>query len=102
MNKYLQLAIELAKNSDLRGRTFRLTAVAIRRDGTIVFSHNITVRAPCPPGHAEARVLRKAGYGAKLYVARVTKDGKSTIAKPCVNCERLIKAKRVESVEWTI
>ncbi len=76
--------------------------LAFRDDGTEVRSRNQRVRGPHPQAHAEARVLRKAGMNAILYVARVTRDKKWGLAQPCKTCQTLIRNRRVKRVFYTI
>jgi len=101
----LEVAGQVADLSTDRCRKAFMGAVALRRDGTLVRSRNgITIRpdGPIPSGHAEARVLRKSGYGATVYVARVKKDGSLAMAKPCSKCMAALRAMGVEMVYWTI
>ena len=52
--------------------------------------------------HAEHRVLKKAGKGPILYVARIDRYGHWAMAKPCNLCQTLIKNRRVKRVYYTI
>jgi len=58
--------------------------------------------------HAEVDAIRKAvssgasTEGSKMFVARVLKNGKAALAKPCTGCQRALVAFGVEKVEWTI
>jgi len=72
-------------NGDLRAHA--IGAIAIRRDGTLVYARNGSSRMPEPEAHAECRVLRKAGWGAEIFVARMRKDGSIGLAKPCEYCQ---------------
>lgn len=83
-------------------------AVGVRhRDGVIVYASNgspggITVDR-CPSAHAEAKLCRKLDFGATVYVARIRRDdGRLAMAKPCANCERLLRNKNVSKVFYTI
>lgn len=53
--------------------------------------------------HAEAAALKRAGNpkGATLYVARVTRQGRLGLAKPCGHCEEAIRAAGVRRVCFT-
>lgn len=97
--------IELAARTAKAGtddRNFQLGCVAVRKDGAIVVSTNEMTRTPQPSGHAESRALRKAGHGATLYVARVTRNGDLAMAKPCPRCQALIRSFGVVKVHYTI
>ena len=111
----LQMAGKVAlprRHNDMR--TFWLGAVAVRRDGAIVKSPNGPVNnleryrtskhyKKCIAAHAEARVLRKAGRGAVIFVARVQREsGRFTIAKPCDNCQTMLRSYGVKKVYYTV
>ena len=104
--KLLKIAAKIAAGSDDLDVTYRkqylIAALSERTDGAIVVSTNITVRVPAPTAHAESRVLRKSDAGCTLYVARVTKDGAWAMSKPCSNCQKIIRSKRVYKVYYTI
>lgn len=83
-------------------RVHRIGAVAERSDGVIVHARNGSNKEVTPEAHAEARLLRKAGLGATVYVTRVCKGGRLGLAKPCPNCQALLKSARVTRVYYTI
>lgn len=99
--KLLHEALKLAATGN-RKKNHLLAAIAIRQDGTIVSSRNGMTQVPRPSAHAEARVLKKAGHGSVLYVAKISKKGEPGLAKPCANCMSLIKNKKVKRVYYTI
>jgi len=100
--KLLQVAARVAEES-LDGRSFLLGCVAKRKDGTLVYSYNSHSNFPLYAGHAEARVLRKAGKGATLWVARILRlNGEWAMARPCSRCQALLKNKKVKKVYYTI
>jgi len=101
--KMLEQAANLAANAKTE-RNFLLGSIALRQDGTLVYSINSTISVhPVPSAHAEARVLRKSGIGATLWVARVLKDKETwAMAKPCANCQSLITNRRIKKVIYTI
>jgi tRNA(Arg) A34 adenosine deaminase TadA len=100
----LRLAAEIAVSSGDEARSFVLGAVAVRnRDGVIVRSTNGSAYFPYGPAHAEARVLKKAGKHAVIYVARVSRrDGKLTMSRPCSGCQELMKSLKVRKCFYTI
>lgn len=98
---YIELAKKVALRGDLR-RKHLFGAVAIRTDGAVVAAPNGTWLDIAPSQHAEARVLRKAGRGATLFVARVGRNGVIGAAHPCPKCCLLIRNKGVERVYFTI
>lgn len=105
MLHHLKLAAEVADLTVDTERKAFVGAVAIRRDGVIVSSRNGGVKlggARSPSTHAEARVLRKAGKGFILYVARVKRDGSLALAKPCHTCYPYLISRGVEAVYYTI
>ena len=99
--RLLELAARAALGGD-NNRNFQLGCVAVRKDGAIVVSTNEMTRVPQPKGHAESRALRKAGHGATLYVARVTRLNELAMAKPCPRCQALIRSFGVVKVYYTI
>ena len=102
MLKKLEEAIAYANSGADDMRHYRLAAIAVRADGAVVKSRNIATQQPCSQAHAEARVLKKSGYGATIYVARVLRDGYIALAKPCSKCRDLMKFRGVKRVFFTI
>jgi tRNA(Arg) A34 adenosine deaminase TadA len=107
MGKRLSTLLDLAERTHVKrsGRLphFSLVAIAVRADGALVVSRNQSTKEPQPSCHAEARVLRKAGVGATVYVFRFGKLGRLTMAKPCPRCEARLRAYRatVWYSDWT-
>lgn len=84
-------------------KRYPMAAIARRADGAIVSAINHNTVGKNPAQHAEARVLRKCDIGAVLYVARISKQTKKWLmAKPCPDCQRLIKRYKVKEVYYTI
>jgi tRNA(Arg) A34 adenosine deaminase TadA len=103
--KLIDIAAKIALGNSTKNnfrKNSMLAAVAVRKDGAIVISDNNTTAIPNKAAHAESRVLKKAGHGATLYVARVTRNGLWGCAKPCHNCRTMIKNRGVEKVIYTI
>lgn len=99
--QYLRVAANIARKKKDQ-RTFFLGAVGIRKDGVIVQSFNAPSFQPSPCGHAEARLVRKLDVGATVYVARIKADGTFGSAKPCHNCQKVLKQKGVKKVYYSI
>ena len=103
---YFAMAIQVAarnlviQRADLRAHA--IGAVAIRADGTIVKARNGSDTLPNPAIHAEYRVMRKAGHGAVVYVARQRKDGRIGLAKPCSHCLCTLRNKGAARVYYTV
>lgn len=97
------LAAEVAVSID-DARHYLLGAVAIRnRDQVVVKAPNGPAYIKCSSAHAEARVLRKAGQEAILYVARVSKKtGFFTLGRPCEKCFSLMRNQNVKRCYYTI
>lgn len=89
-DRYLERAAGVALSGDPR-RNALVGCVALRQDGAVVVATNVRTKDPHPHAHAEWRALRKAGRGAILFVARVTRDGALACAKPCLSCQRRIE-----------
>lgn len=89
--------IEAARKQAAKPGTYQrahLGAIAIRTDGKIVKARNGASTMPVPSLHAEARALRKADRGCVLIVVRIRPDGSLAMAKPCKDCQALIRSKR--------
>ncbi|MFA5758563.1 MAG: cytidine deaminase [Clostridia bacterium] len=100
-DKMFRLAKEVAiKNKDRRKH--KLGAIGIRTDGTIVKSNNLENRLPEPQAHAEARVVKKMGFGGVIYVARVLANGDYAIARPCKNCQGAMRLHGIRRCYYTI
>lgn len=90
--------------SDKNRKAF-IGAISVRKDGAIVKSRNASIYLPegkVPSSHAEARVMRKSGFGATVYVSRVKRDGSLAMAKPCSHCMASLKSRGVDMVYWTV
>lgn len=99
--KYLELATKIALNNR-SAKTFLFGVVAERTDGAVVVSTNIRTQFPEPSAHAEYRLLRKCDWGCTMWIARVDREGRWAMAKPCRWCHTLIKNKGVKRVYYTI
>lgn len=103
MDHLFDLAIKRARQERVPGKNYFFSAIGIRKDGAVVFSTNAAVtKQTCPHAHAEARLVRKLGPDATVIVARVTFDGNPALAKPCPNCENLLRHRRVTKVYYTV
>jgi tRNA(Arg) A34 adenosine deaminase TadA len=99
---YFEIAAQMAKKKD-NERAFILGSVGIRADGVLVKSSNASAEIPNRFLHAEYKILRKLDTGATIYVARVKLcDGSFGLSKPCHNCMKAMKSKRVYKVYYTI
>jgi tRNA(Arg) A34 adenosine deaminase TadA len=104
IDKYFRLAKQVALKGDTREavRQFRLGAVGIRSDGTIVTANNIPNRTREPAAHAEARLARKLDWDSVVYVVRIYSDGTLALARPCRNCQKALRLKGVRRVYYSI
>ena len=115
VSRFFSAAAAVAiKKDDKRGH--RIGAVAIRKDGAIVSASNggiqetaaeyLTVCADgkkrYPQAHAEVRLSRKLDAGSIVFICRVAGHGSYALAKPCRNCERVLRNKGVKKVYYTI
>lgn len=84
-------------------RNFLLGAIGIRSDGAIVKSFNGHSHAPNNRAHAEYRLAQKLDVGSVVYIVRIrVGDGKLAIAKPCDRCQKVLKAKGVKKIFYSI
>ena len=101
---FLPYAAVCAKPSRNPNRNFYIGAVGLRNDGTLVTASNGSVQGDSRiwSCHAEIRLIRKLDTGATVFVARVNKRGDWRIAKPCANCMKALKGRRVVRVYYTM
>lgn len=101
MKRYFRLAKKVAaRGKDCR--SYRLGAVGVRKDGTVVKSKNIPNRLPEPAAHAEARVCRKLDKGSQVYVVRIDRKNNLTLARPCCVCQRMMRARNIKRCYYSI
>jgi cytidine deaminase len=99
---YFEIASRLAIEKEDR-RSFIFGAIGIRNDGRMVKALNGPTVSPSKQAHAEARLARKLDVGSEVYVARVLIiSGDFAMAKPCHNCERILRSVGVKRVYYTI
>jgi len=101
MKKYFREAKKIAINGDKK-RQHRLGAIGLRADGAIVKSNNLPNRQPEPHAHAEARVVKKLGFGGIVYVVRVLRSGELAKARPCRKCRQIMKFHGVKRCFYSI
>ena len=97
--------LSLAAGTALRKddcRSFKLGAVGVRNDGTVVYSLNGPAPNKCAQVHAEARLCHKLTPGSTVWVARIRHDGTLGMARPCPTCERRLRSAGVDRVVYTI
>lgn len=104
IDRYFRLAKQTALKGDTKEalRQYRLGAVGIRTDGTIVRSPNVPHRTPCHAAHAEARLCRKLNWGSIVYVVRVLGNGMLGLARPCRKCQSLMRLRGVSRCYYSI
>ncbi|SRR5260221_8696209 len=100
--KYMEMAVQLAYGQNSENKHFMLSVVAKRADGSLLVSSNIRTAHPIHHAHAEHRVLRKAGHGATLWVARVDRNLNICNSKPCQKCEAFCRNMRVKRVFYSV
>lgn len=106
--RYFAIARQVAVAKDDR-RTHRLGAVGVRSDGVLVCASNGPARAvprnpkktSLPGAHAEARLCRKMDKRGVVFVVRINAGGYS-LARPCPNCQRTLRSRKVVKVYYTI
>ena len=117
MEKYLRLAVELARENDFP--KWPMASVLVTPGGVVVGRNSLKShpRSPERVGrggrsnkharHAEFDAIIKAlarygsttVEGSRLYVARVSvKSGEPRLAKPCSNCQSLIDEFKLQVV----
>lgn len=81
MKRLFRLAKHIAIKKKDR-RKYKVGAVGIRNDGTIVKSSNIPCKVPEPTTHAEVRLARKLTKGSVVYIVRVNNAYELCMARP--------------------
>ena len=102
IKRMFNYAAELAVSKE-DDRAFLLSAVAIRYDGAIVGSSNSSTELPFRMAHAEYRLAKKLDKYSSVYVVRIRLlDGSFAMARPCKDCQKVLRFKNVEKVYYTI
>ena len=83
-------------------RQYRLGAVGIRHDGTVVTSNNVPCAHPERAAHAEARLVRKLDWGSEVYIVRILRNGRMASARPCENCQSALRLRGVKTCHYSI
>jgi tRNA(Arg) A34 adenosine deaminase TadA len=105
--KYINTAIQEAMNSE--HPQWRVGAVVVRSGRVLGRGNNRYRNDPAIVGkydvsyHAEEVAIRRAGSteGATIYVARITRSGYVSIAKPCASCQELLSLAGIQTAVWT-
>lgn len=102
--KYFNIAKKSAESGDSKDadRKFRIGAVGIRREGTIVVSNNISTRTPHRGAHAESRLTKKLNSGSVVYVVRIARDYRFLNARPCNKCKQSMALRGISRCYYTI
>jgi tRNA(Arg) A34 adenosine deaminase TadA len=106
MNRQIWNFFEMAGKSAVAkedDRAFLLGSVGVRKDGAIVFASNSVSQEPNRRAHAEYRISNKIDQGSTVYVSRIRLlNGEFAMARPCIDCQKILKSKRVKRVYYTI
>jgi tRNA(Arg) A34 adenosine deaminase TadA len=105
--KYINAAIEEAMNSE--HPQWKVGAVVVRSGRVLGRGNNRYRNNPAivekndVSYHAEEVAIRRAGstQGATIYVARITRSGYVSIAKPCETCQTLLEEAGIQTAVWT-
>lgn len=113
--RHLEAAVRLAHENDMYPK-WSLGAVVVRGGNIIAMGQS---KLNTDPGlcdfeqigirervsvHAEESALKRCGNPrrATLYVARVGRNGKIGLAKPCQKCAKLIESHQIRRVYYTV
>lgn len=83
-------------------RRFYIGAIGIRSDGTKVRACNGNPKEPTRQHHCEFRLSRKLDKGAVVFVSRTLGDGSLGCAKPCNDCEKVLRTVGVRKVYYSV
>jgi len=119
-NKFNQVTSDLSilLAADSEHRVARVGAIITDRKGKIGAAANNTTKTQpiqakiaktvgrllCCQMHAEIAALVKCKFDVNattIYIARVLKNGKSALAKPCPICDEAIKMTNIKNVFYT-
>jgi tRNA(Arg) A34 adenosine deaminase TadA len=101
ITKYFKLAAKIAYGKD-ETRSFLLSAIGVRADGSIVKAINSPSSEPNRQAHAEWKLSRKLDTGSTVFVCRVRLlDGKKAMARPCHSCLKVLRSRGVSRVYFT-
>lgn len=82
-------------------KKYRLLAYVVGMENKF-YASNLSCIIPCPDSHAEFRLARKVNLrGKHIRICRFNASGKYTMAKPCANCQRILRHAGVRKVEYT-
>lgn len=106
MNRYLEIALEVAQRSKCR---YRHGCIVVSKGRIIATATNKKIADPTTHWrrshvHAEAAAAIAAGTRAKgsiVYVARLAADGSPAYSKPCKKCQSYLERLGVAQVVWT-
>ena len=116
--RFLYICEEIAKLSKgvggSKGNNFRIGCVIVGAGGCIVStgvnsyktSPRLSKFYDYPYYHAEAHAILRRGIdtcvGCTMYVVRVTKLSHLALARPCKECQRLIKEAKIKKVIYSV
>jgi deoxycytidylate deaminase len=90
---------------------WRMGAVLVKGGRVIAAGSNVLRNEPSLAGlpieecsvHAEAAALQKVSkLGGTMYVARISRSGHQSLARPCKRCRKLLIEAGIRTVVWTI
>lgn len=112
----LEHAVGAALSNPVEGLP-RMAAILVTRSGNAYTGYNSRKTHPLAKRfgrndqaiciHAEIDAIRRAVAagddlrGSRMWVARVFRDGRPALAKPCIGCQRAIVSFGIVEVEWT-
>lgn len=99
---YFEHASKLAV-SKFNERAYLFGGVGLRNDGTQVQAINSPTEYPNRKAHVEYKLCQKLNQNAVIYIARIRLlDGAFAIARPCADCRKILKSKKVAKVFYTL
>lgn len=105
MSRELEILSKVAAYAARRNdqRSYFVGAMGLRADGASVISCNGPATNKSAVIHAETRLSAKLDVGATVWVARSRRsDGALALAKPCPNCERVLRNRGVKKVFYSV
>ncbi len=102
--RWLARTLEAATRSRHR---YRMAATAVHGGRIVAVSVNTLRNSPLQVAwegcsrHAEAALARADIAGATVYVARIRRDGRAGLARPCRRCMDVLAQAGARQVIWT-
>lgn len=102
VQRYFDIATKIAISKYDR-RAFLFGAIGIRNDGAKVQAINSPTDFPNRKAHVEYKLCRKLDANSIIFIVRIRLlDGTFAMARPCHDCMKILKSKKINKAFYTI